>query len=65
MHNERVFTCQHYLDENNHRDLLIGIAYMESIVAPLEMNDFQKFMQIDLPPDGLEGTLKKRSSISC
>ena len=43
---------------NKHRDLVIGIAYMESIVAPLEMNDFPKFMQIDLPPDGLEGTLK-------
>ena len=32
---------------------------MESIVAPLEMNDFPKFMQIDLPPEGLEGTLNQ------
>ena len=44
---------------NKHRDLIIGIAYMESIVAPLEMNDFPKFMQIDLPPEGLEGTLNQ------
>ena len=44
---------------NNHRDLLIGIAYMESIVCPLELNDFPKEMQVDLPENGLEGTLNQ------
>ena len=30
-HNERVFTCQHYLDENNHRDLLITRSFDKTI----------------------------------
>ena len=43
---------------NKHRDRVIGIAYMESIVAPLLISDFPKFMQIELPPGGLESTLQ-------
>lgn len=41
-----------------HRDLVLGIAYMESIVAPLVLDDFPKFMQVDMP-NGLEGTLNQ------
>ena len=32
---------------------------MESIVCPLELNDFPKEMQVELPENGLEGTLNQ------
>ena len=40
-HSERVFTCQHYLDDINHRDLLITGAFDKTIKIWNINNDFQ------------------------
>ncbi|MCI4005038.1 haloalkane dehalogenase [Dickeya dianthicola] len=46
---------------NQHRDRVQGIAYMESIVAPLLVSDFPEYVQEQLKqmtPEGLEASLQ-------
>ncbi|WP_018607136.1 haloalkane dehalogenase [Uliginosibacterium gangwonense] len=46
---------------NQHRDRVQGIAYMESIVAPLYVSDFPEYAQAQLKqmtPEGLEASLQ-------
>ncbi len=46
---------------NQHRDRVQGIAYMESIVAPLLVADFPEYVQAQLKhmtPEGLEASLQ-------
>jgi len=46
---------------NQHRDRIQGIAYMESIVAPLLVSDFPEYVQAQLKhmtPEGLEASLQ-------
>ncbi|WP_219953243.1 haloalkane dehalogenase [Dickeya zeae] len=46
---------------NQHQDRVQGIAYMESIVAPLRVSDFPEYVQAQLrqmTPEGLEASLQ-------
>ena len=45
-HNERVFTCKHYMDEINHRDLLLTSSFDKTIkIWNITNNEFQLLFQ--------------------